>query len=305
MKCLALALAFTATTALADVQVGRVVDDAKAIDRVVEMTREQLPSDILRRIVTADIDLLRGRHPDDTYDYARYERLEAGRIAKSFSVQPTDPDRLAKVELQGNLVYRVILAVPARRLFVAHNRPLWIDHLEAEYVPQGSTASKTQIVKVEAVLEPGTTRNVDLDAISRQATVRVFARADKTSGYGNLDITLVQANIFDNTDSPYADAVASAKSILKALDRQDLATMRTMAQRIVASLQPARAAERTVEVTAPRVTEPIVPSTQPEAGSAEVLPELQAIEDLLTGSDAERRQGADRLHQLIRKLRNR
>jgi hypothetical protein len=303
MKFAAVALALMTTTAFAEVPVARVVDDAKAVDRVVEMTREQLPSDILRRIVTADIDLLRGRHPEGTFDYARYERLEAGRVAKSFSVQPTDPDRLAKVELKGDLIYRVVLEVPARRLFVAHNRPIWIDHLEAEFVPLGSSASKTQTVKVEAVLEPGTARTIDLDSISRQATIRVYARADKASGYGNLDVTLVQASIFDNTDSPYSDAVASAKSILKALDRQDLATMRAMAQRIVANLQTARPAERTVEVTAPRVPQPVIPSTEPEAGSADVLPELQAIEDLLTGSDAERRQGTDRLHQLIRKLR--
>ena len=31
--------------------------------------------------------------------------------------------------------------------------------------------------------------------------------------------------------------------------------------------------------------------------------ELQAIEDLLTGTEAERRQGVDRLHQLVRRLR--
>jgi hypothetical protein len=35
----------------------------------------------------------------------------------------------------------------------------------------------------------------------------------------------------------------------------------------------------------------------------ETLSELQAIEDLLTGTEAERRQGLDRLHQLVRKLR--
>jgi len=34
-----------------------------------------------------------------------------------------------------------------------------------------------------------------------------------------------------------------------------------------------------------------------------VTAELQAIEDLLTGSEAEKRQGMDRLHQLIRKNR--
>ena len=39
------------------------------------------------------------------------------------------------------------------------------------------------------------------------------------------------------------------------------------------------------------------------AASADIQGELQAIEDLMTGTEGERRQGVDRLHQLIRRLR--
>jgi hypothetical protein len=35
----------------------------------------------------------------------------------------------------------------------------------------------------------------------------------------------------------------------------------------------------------------------------EIYTDLQAIEDLLTGTEAEKRQGLDKLHQLVRKLR--
>ena len=37
---------------------------------------------------------------------------------------------------------------------------------------------------------------------------------------------------------------------------------------------------------------------------SDTLAELQAIEDLLTGTEVERRQGLDRLHQLLRRLRH-
>ena len=40
-----------------------------------------------------------------------------------------------------------------------------------------------------------------------------------------------------------------------------------------------------------------------ETPHVELYTELQAIEDLLTGNETERRQGLDRLHQLVRKLR--
>jgi hypothetical protein len=106
---------------------------------------------------------------------------------------------------------------------------------------------------------------------------------------------LIQARVFDHPDSPYADAVASEKAILRALDNGDTGSMRAMASRIINDLQPAVAAEgggtqKNVEVVAPRV-------------DADLYNELQAIEDLLTGNETERRQGLDRLHQLVRKLR--
>lgn len=292
MKSLALALAFVTTAASAEVQVVRVLDDAKTIDRVAEMSKGELPRDILSRIIAADIDLLRGRHPDDTYDYARYERLEATRSTESFSVRPTDPDRLTRIEKKGSFTYRVIVSTPSRRLVVAKNRPLFIDRVEIEYMPQGTAAAKTQIVQLARSFEPGTTRTIEIDDIARQATVRVFARAEKESGSGNVQVTLVQARIFDNPDSPYADPVSSAKSLSRALDQDDLPTVRTMAQRMISALSaPAPPA-------APPADIPTVVSAD-----ADILPELHAIEDLLTGSDTERRRGADRLHQLIRKLR--
>ena len=38
----------------------RVADDAMVIDRVAELSKRDLPRDLLKRMVTEDIDLLRG-----------------------------------------------------------------------------------------------------------------------------------------------------------------------------------------------------------------------------------------------------
>jgi hypothetical protein len=299
MKKLALFVLFlSATAAFAEMPAARVLDDAKAIDRVAEMAQGDLPQGVLTRIAERDIELLRGRRPDDSYEYARYERLEESRVSESFSIQPTDPDHLSRVELKGPFVYRVILEVPSRRLVLAKNRSLWIDHVEIEYLPQNGKVSKTQTVKVGLMLEPGNARSVDVEDIARQATVRVFARADKASGYGNLDVTLVKAKIFDNTDSPYADAVASAKAVLRAVEHRDIASTRSNAQRMVSSISSAVPAA-TVPASAPAVSA----AAPPSASEWEITPQLQSIEDLLTGSEAERRDGLDRLHQLIRRLR--
>ncbi len=147
--CALLLLALVATTAFAVTlpppQITRVADDAKAIDRVVEISRgHDIPTDILRRIVNEDLDILRGRHNDDTYDFASYERMEASRVRDSFSVEPTGEDRLTKVESKGDFVYRVLLETPNRRMVVTRNRPVFVDHVEIESVPMTSSARKTQ-----------------------------------------------------------------------------------------------------------------------------------------------------------------
>ncbi len=305
-------LVLATTTAFGQVPVQRVADDAKVIDRVAEASKKDLPQDLLKRIANEDIELLRGKRNDGTYEYATYERLEADRDSASFSVQPKD-EEAKRLEIRGSFVYRLIIEVPSRRLLVAKNRRVFIDHVEIEYIPVASTPTRSQTAKVEAWLEPGQSKTVDFTEVARQATVRVYAKADKEAGYGNLALTLVRAKVIDNADSPYADAVASAKAVIRGIDNYDVPSIRAMATRMHDGLQrrleaaaqaPVAASPsapaQTVEVVAPR----------PGSGSEAALPpdvynELQAVEDLLTGNDSDKRQGMDRLHQLVRRLRPR
>ena len=129
----------------------------------------------------------------------------------------------------------------------------------------------------------------------------MIASVEKEAGYGNVELSLIKAKIVDNADSPYADAVASAKAIQRALDNNEIPSMRAMAQRMRNSLVGG-AAGRRIEVVAERPA-PEEPAVSRETIGREMRDELQEIEDLLTGSEQERRQGMDRLHQLIRRLR--
>jgi hypothetical protein len=299
---LAATLVFT-VLATAQTPIARVADDGKVIDRVAEASRRDLPRDLLRRIVNEDIDLLRGKRADGTYQYANFERLEASRKSDSYSVQARGEENdLQKIEINGDFAYRLIIEVPSRRLLLTKNRQLWVDRVDLDYVPQGSPTRKTQSIKIESWLKPGEVKPVDLPEVARQVTARVYARADKEAGYSNVELTLVQARVVDDPNSPYADAVASLKAILKGIDNGDVASMRAMAKRIQNSLAPTVArqpepATRTIEVTAPK-TGGLEPTP-----TVEIYLELQSIEDLLTGSDGEKREGLDRLHQLVRRLR--
>jgi hypothetical protein len=279
--------------------VEQVVNDAMVIDRVAEVSKRDLPTDLLRRIVDEDIELLRGRRPDGSYEYATYERFEAGRITKDFSVQP-NAEKMETNEVRGTNVYRVIVEIPSRRMLVRRNRPVWVERIDVEFIAQGASQVQNQSFEVKAWLQPGEVRPVDLPAIARQATARVIATGDKEGGYGNLAIALVQARIVDLPSSPYAEAVASAKALQRALNNGELPSVRASAQR----MRDALGGGGTIAVIGARPTPVEAASEMPDAATQlELRTELQLIEDLLTGSEAERREGMDKLHQMIRRLR--
>lgn len=300
---LALAASIATPAAAQQIPVQHVADDAKVIDRVAQAAKRDLPQDLLKRILMEDIELLRGKRSDGTYEYATYEKFEASRIDSSFSVQPK-ADALQGFQMKGAFVYRLIIDVPSRRMLVTKNRRVYIDHVELEYVTMSSSAPQPQSIKVEAWMEPGETRNIDFPEVARQGSARVLAKADDKAGYSNIVLTLLTARVVDNADSPYADAVASAKAMLRAIDNNDIPSIRAMATRMHDRLSSAPAVQ-SVDVIAPvAVTQTTTPA-QPMAANSDLYAELQAVEDLLTGSDAEKRQGLDRLHQLVRKLRPR
>lgn len=298
-RLLPVALLFATVTVQGQINTARVADDAMVVERVAEASKRDLPVDLLTRIVNEDIELLRGRRTDGSFQYAVWERLEASRTTESYTISPKG-DKTQSVELRGESIYRVILDSPGRRLILAKNRPLLLERLSVEYIPTGGTTTKIHVVDINAQLIPGQSRVIDLPDVARQATIRVTARADEATGYGNINVSLVQAKIVDRSDSPYADAVASAKSLLKALENGDIPSTRAMAARIRDSVGSRRSvptpAARTIEVTAPR---------EASAESIELYTELQVIEDLLTGNDSERREGLDKLHQMVRRIRPR
>ena len=293
-----------AANAIAQVPMARVATDARVIDRVAEVSTNDLPRDVLKRIVNEDIDLLRGKRADGTYQYASYDRMEGNRKSDTVSVDPEHKESV--LELRDVFAFRFIVSIPSRRMLVTKNHHIYIDRVEIETLPQKSGEKKFQVVKVDAWLEPGSSKTFELDEIGRQTVARVYAHADK-DGYANVSLTLVEARIFDEPSSPYADAVESAKAIVKAIEKNDKPSIRAMAQRIASRLPAEPAAPVPVIGSAPATIAAVPSASQIEVtggrGDVETVTELQAIEDLLTGTEAERRQGVDRLHQLVRRLR--
>ncbi|HUR80484.1 MAG TPA: hypothetical protein VM733_06940 [Thermoanaerobaculia bacterium] len=279
----------------------RVADDAIAIDRVAAAAKRDLPTDLLRRIIDEDLDLLRGRRNDGSYQYASFERFDSGRMTTDFSVEHRG-DKMEVLEVKGPWVYRLQIEVPSRRMLVRRNKPVWIERVDLDYIAERGSATERTSIDVKQWLKPGEFRPVDFPAIARQATAKVVASVEKASGYGNIELSLIKAKIVDNADSPYADALASAKAVQRALDNNEIPSIRAMAQRMRRSLE-SRPAGTSIQVQAPPPQSAPVEPAPARAMDRATRDELQEIEDLLTGNDQERRLGMDRLHQLLRRIR--
>jgi len=287
-----------AWTIRADVQIEKVRIDAMVVDRVVELSKRSIPEDLLRRLVTEDLEMLRGSRPDGGYDYAYYDRYEAQRHSESFSIRPAkDADHLEEAKVSRSYVFRLIMTVPSRRLLVTKNRRVWIDRVELEYIAQGSSDRKRQTFEIKRWIEPGESRTVELPVIPMQATARVFAKTDPDAGYGNLTLTLIEARIIDDAKSPYAAATASTKNLLRLIEAGNAGPIRSGA----AELQSLLSASTTPPPVATAVRETVAATPATE----DLHREVQTIEDLLTGTEAERREALERLHQLERRLRPR
>ena len=102
--------------------------------------------------------------------------------------------------------------------------------------------------------------------------------------------------------------MTNEKSILRAVDHDDVPAIRSLATRIIdaTSVATSRTPGGHIEPSIDISTLPAVAGgSRTPVVSPDVTVELQAIEDLLTGNESERRQGMDRMHQLLRRLRGR
>jgi len=283
-------------------------EDARVIRRIAQMSKRDFPGSLVARIVQEDMDLLRGKRSDGTYQFAHYAREEEKRSTDRATIRDREKEDapLEKTSIKGDFVYRAIVSVPGRRMVLAKNRAVFVDRVELDYTPMGGVR-KTQTFPIQEWLQPGDERRIEIPEIARSATVDVFARSEANKGNASLDLALLRSKVVDNTDSPYFSAVQLVRRLQRSVEREELKEIRTIAESLV-NLAPVEIALRTSDSMS---TVAVVPSNSSASSASglqstptvEIYLELQMIEDMLTGTEGERREGLDRLHQLVRKIR--
>ncbi|HEY5610901.1 MAG TPA: hypothetical protein VIL97_06830, partial [Thermoanaerobaculia bacterium] len=140
---------------------------------------------------------------------------------------------------------------------------------------------------------------------ARDARAIVHAKIDeKRGGPASVDLVFVQAKLVDNVDSPYLEAVQNTLLLERAIDERNASSIRSLTAAVAKSLAARGAAPGLLQPDATsRAAIAEAPGERQTMPPVEIYLELQAVEDLLTGNESERREGLDRLHQLVRRLR--
>ncbi len=271
------------------------------------MTHRELPKPLLLRIIEEDLDLLRGRRSDSTFEYVYFEPTETGRVTHGTKIDDGGKEkRLDRKQLRARHVFQVGIRVPKRRMIVARNQAVYVEKVVLDYRDEEGR-QKFDEIAIAQTIRPGTEQLWDLPEVASDVVATVHARAFRKSA--NVELILVEARMIDKAGSPYFGAIQSAKLLEEAIRHGDIAATEIHAGGLAERMEKMHGAgtsQTGARPSKPAESRPIEPFPQADLEpppSIEVFLELQRIEDLMTGTAEERREGLDRLHQLVRLLR--
>ncbi|MCM2314147.1 MAG: hypothetical protein NDJ92_03225 [Thermoanaerobaculia bacterium] len=300
-------LAALAQPVTAQVNAFQAWEDAKVIRRVATVAGKGLPEELLTKMANGVVEELRGKQPGGTFVWAYYTRDEAGRTSDGFALKPRKGEEApGPVELRGTIGYKVRLAVPSRRYLVARNRGIQLQRALVEYTNEAGERS-TQEFPLDTRLEPGKHTDLELTGIAWNPVVRVWGWSDERIGKNaTLEIQIFQPKLVDNAKSPYLPAVQNALALPKAIDREDTVEVRRLCDSIVATIErvsPEAAASAASMLSQSATAIDVTPPNAGRRSDPELNRRLQEIEDLLSGTELERREGMEKLRQLVRSTR--
>jgi hypothetical protein len=295
------AIALLATAASAQqIDTARVHEDALVLRRVLQVSKKEIPRDILKSIANESLEAIRGPRNDATYLWARHERDDAGKFSEGFTIEAKNKPTF--IRHRGEWVYRLTVHAPSRRYLVRRNQRVLIERIDFDITPIGTTPARVETVEVNEWIDPGGKRDFELSEIARVARVTVTARTQEKAGPAGLELTFTRAKLVDDPRSPYSRTAENLKLFLQRLEKGDRDNLQTLANLLVADPALGRT-ERSFDDSVR--SEPILSEAEigPGLSRSELYVELQTIQDLLTGSSEERIKGMDALHQLIRQVR--
>ena len=118
-------------------------------------------------------------------------------------------------EASGGRAYAVRIAVPAKRTVFYGNNPVYVGTVEIRY------DGKTITEKINAVMQPDTSRTIDLPVIADRVDVRLASGTDKP-GESLVEVHFKQAVAEDDPKNPDYAAVRALQDIRNSSDARTI-----------------------------------------------------------------------------------
>ena len=126
-------------------------------------------------------------------------------------------DALDSFEASGEHAYAVRVAVPSKRTIFNSNNAVFVGNIEIRYTANGQ--SKTIKQPIETLMQPDTSRTIDLPVIADTVDVRLGTGTDKP-GESLIEVHFKQAVAEDDRSNPDYDAVRALQRIRDSSDRR-------------------------------------------------------------------------------------
>ncbi|HKR64461.1 MAG TPA: hypothetical protein VJZ00_12085 [Thermoanaerobaculia bacterium] len=282
--------------------IGRVASVAENVDR---------ERQVLLAIVDSDIKDLRGPRDDGTYQWASLQREEGGRVKDEKTIEQVYTEKeLRRVTVSGANGYRVEVYVPKKRGTFSANNRVWVGTVHAEITDFDGKVSTHDVV-VNNWVNPGDSEGGPLPLIGKSVKATVELGVESGSKQAVAEVSLVQAKLTDDPNSPYFPAVKrllaireiiAAKDINRgqlknATDEALLALPGELEKRVADQAEAARVRKMMAEAGT------MTGSIHVGDATPDVIAEMAEIARLLAGTVQEQTDGRARLDTLIASLK--
>jgi hypothetical protein len=191
-----------------DANVEMIGADLHALGRVVDVATDLGASrQVLLAIADSDIRTLREPREDGTFRWASLQREEGGRVRDEKTIEHVHTEReLRYVTVTGANGYRVEVTVPKKRGTFSANNRVWVRNVLVDSTGFDGKTTHHEI-PVNAWVNPGDANGVALPEIGKSVKATAELGVESGSKAAVAEVSLVQAKLVDDPNSPYFPAV--------------------------------------------------------------------------------------------------
>ena len=300
-------LTLGAQTERRDEKIEALAYDLRTLSRIAEVAKELRDSkQVMLTIIDQNVESMRVKRGDDTYQWASLQRVEADRVSVEKGVDKVQTEKeLNAITVTASNAYRVEIAAPRKRSLVSANNRVHVRNLIVDSTSFDGKTTHLEI-PVNVWVSPGDSHGVALADIG--ASVRATAELGVESGNKQAvaNVSLLQAKLVDDPASPYFPAVTRLLRIRQIASSSEMSrgTLKTAVDEALLALPgelEKRAAEQALAAQERKYmlsSGTMKGSIQPGDATPDVAHELSEVNRLLSGTLEEQSEGRRRLKAL-------